>query len=715
MPPTGKPSKRGLPRNAPTSPATPVTPAPAHTPPAPGLAPLTDRQLDAIVRQAGGTEQCPRCKMTVLPGANFCVACGQSMTITVNPATTLYDGRCREIANSLPPTSSQEGLGAKLAALMAEAALPEDVYRGNTPDATLVPNKDQFPPQQPNRKNGQPPHVMVRAGAGTGKTFTLVVGLCWAFRNRVKGLWEKLVSKLGFDPVPSPQQQAVWDEMRESYNARSVQFCAFNRSIVKDFEQKWGWLIDVLNDAGIKLQFRTMHSTGLYPVRKTFNLGAGEQTINKYRVQEIICELLGTDIRVLRASNPLLLEATEELVGLCKLNLSKPLAPTLYGPSDNPTIYDPWADELDRLVAHYDVDVEDDRGKSYRNEIYQLVPRVLEHCKDVKRDMCIDYNDMVWLPVVLDLPVWQHDLLLVDESQDLNRAQQELAKKAGRRLIFVGDSRQAIYGFAGADSESMNRLARDLANTDRDVVELPLTVTRRCGKAIVKEANTVVEDFHAHESNPEGKVSRANYPIRYTGRGVDARAEELPLEQTYIPQVQDVDYIISRVNAPLVKQCFKFLKLGRKASIIGRDIGQGIIKTIKKLEATGVPELVAKVTDWLQHELAKEQAKRHPSEARLITLQDKADCILCFCEGATTVEGVLQRVESIFTDETKVGVRLSSIHRVKGMEAKRVFFIRCKAAPCPHPMAKSSWQKEQEMNLLYVGITRAIEELVYVV
>jgi superfamily I DNA/RNA helicase len=37
-----------------------------------------------------------------------------------------------------------------------------------------------------------------------------------------------------------------------------------------------------------------------------------------------------------------------------------------------------------------------------------------------------------------------------------------------------------------------------------------------------------------------------------------------------------------------------------------------------------------------------------------------------------------------------------------------------KEAPMPHPLGKSPWEREQEYNLLYVAITRAIEELVFV-
>jgi superfamily I DNA/RNA helicase len=58
------------------------------------------------------------------------------------------------------------------------------------------------------------------------------------------------------------------------------------------------------------------------------------------------------------------------------------------------------------------------------------------------------------------------------------------------------------------------------------------------------------------------------------------------------------------------------------------------------------------------------------------------------------------------------GTLLSSIHRAKGLEAKRVFILRSDLLP--HPMAKSEWAKGQEKNLSYVAKTRAIETLVYV-
>ena len=96
-------------------------------------------------------------------------------------------------------------------------------------------------------------------------------------------------------------------------------------------------------------------------------------------------------------------------------------------------------------------------------------------------------------------------------------------------------------------------------------------------------------------------------------------------------------------------------------------------------------------------------------------MQDRHDCLLAFAEGAATVDDVTRRIEAVFTDDRNgKGIKLSSIHKAKGLEAKRVFLLEPHGATVPHPMAKTSWQREQEMNLRYVAITRAIEELVYV-
>jgi superfamily I DNA/RNA helicase len=124
---------------------------------------------------------------------------------------------------------------------------------------------------------------------------------------------------------------------------------------------------------------------------------------------------------------------------------------------------------------------------------------------------------------------------------------------------------------------------------------------------------------------------------------------------------------------------------------------------------------VGKVSDWCDSEVAKEQAKKMPNENKILAVSDKADCVVMFTEGAATVDAVINKIETVFTDEQTVrGIRLSSIHKAKGLEAERVYLLQPKGGEVPHPMAKQPWAREQENNLLYVAITRAINELVYV-
>ena len=77
--------------------------------------------------------------------------------------------------------------------------------------------------------------------------------------------------------------------------------------------------------------------------------------------------------------------------------------------------------------------------------------KLLEQCTGTE-DGCIDFDDMIWLPVVLDLPQRKFDRVFIDECQDLNRSQIELSLRAVKpdgRILAVGDPHQAIYSFRG--------------------------------------------------------------------------------------------------------------------------------------------------------------------------------------------------------------------------------------------------------------------------
>jgi superfamily I DNA/RNA helicase len=128
-----------------------------------------------------------------------------------------------------------------------------------------------------------------------------------------------------------------------------------------------------------------------------------------------------------------------------------------------------------------------------------------------------------------------------------------------------------------------------------------------------------------------------------------------------------------------------------------------------------IVEFIIRLDKWSHDEVEKEQAKASPSESRVAGIQDKRDCLHCFADGANTTEDILRKIDEVFTDNKhNPGVTLSSIHKSKGLEYRRVFFLMPKGAECPCPWVKLPWEKEAERNLRYVGTTRAIEELYYV-
>lgn len=98
----------------------------------------------------------------------------------------------------------------------------------------------------------------------------------------------------------------------------------------------------------------------------------------------------------------------------------------------------------------------------------------------------IDFDDMLYMPVMYNISFDHYNYIFVDESQDTNGIQVEILSRLMAqkcRLVAVGDPHQAIYGFRGADSDAMSRIA-----TRFQCKTFPLSVSYRCPKAVVREA-----------------------------------------------------------------------------------------------------------------------------------------------------------------------------------------------------------------------------------
>jgi ATP-dependent helicase/nuclease subunit A len=99
----------------------------------------------------------------------------------------------------------------------------------------------------------------------------------------------------------------------------------------------------------------------------------------------------------------------------------------------------------------------------------------------------------------------QTQLLLVDECQDTDPLQVELIKalcgKGQERLFFVGDFKQSIYRFRGADPKVFRRLQQETPAAGR----LSLTMNFRSQPAILHFVNALFCNALAPENDPELK------------------------------------------------------------------------------------------------------------------------------------------------------------------------------------------------------------------
>ena len=310
----------------------------------------------------------------------------------------------------------------------------------------------------------------------------------------------------------------------------------------------------------------------------------------------------------------------------------------------------------------------------------------------------VDFTDMVFLPIHYKIDTLKYDIVMIDEAQDLNACQRELMKKAMKpnvgRFIGVGDEKQAIYGFAGADASSFNKL-KEIPNT----IVLPLSVCYRCGTDIINLAKKIMPTI---EASPTAKKGMVDYDSSYKN-------------------LQTGDMVICRNTAPLVSLCMKLLIANKKSYVMGTDISKNLINLVesckKKTEEFSVENVFARIYKEKEKMIANISKKEkitisEAKETQLIdSLSDKIVTLEILSKGCIMADELIDKLKSIFSDDTD-GICLSTIHKSKGLEADRVYIIHSDLMPSKY--AKQDWEIEQEKNLKYVAITRAKSVLGYI-
>jgi superfamily I DNA/RNA helicase len=500
---------------------------------------------------------------------------------------------------------------------------------------------------------GSPANLIVEARAGTGKTTTIV---------------EAVTRWLRANP------------------GRTAVVCAFNKRIADELVRKFGGLLGCnMAQAAYALE-RELGAKGV--VVKTLH-AIGFAAVRRFRDNLVIedrkkADVPRADALALAACGGRAPDAILKLVA--KLHtLGRETAPLATRPGD-----------LTAIMINHDLEPSEEweRAGWPPERVEEAALSAMRRAAEVKSGDTIDYSDMIFLPCVHGWHAPLGDLVVVDEGQDMTVAQLMLAQGAIRRggkAVVVGDPFQAIYGFRGADSGALGRLRREL-----DADKLGLTTTYRCGRAIVALARTLVPDFEAGPDNPEGVV--------------DSVAVEKLVEEA-----APGDFVLSRVNAPLVSLAMACLRAGKRARVAGKDIGKDLAETLRRLKARSVPDLMAKIDAWERKAIARQErrleggaanGKAKAAKAKIERVRDDAEMLRSLAEGADSVAHVLERAESLFSDDglgDRGVVTFSSVHKSKGLEADRVFVLASTLRDT----------NDEERNIAYVAITRAKQRLTW--
>ncbi len=309
---------------------------------------------------------------------------------------------------------------------------------------------------------------------------------------------------------------------------------------------------------------------------------------------------------------------------------------------------------------------------------------------------------------------WRFRHFFVDEFQDINPLQHAVLEtwRGGRSdLCVVGDPRQAIYGWNGAEPG----LLADVEQTYPGIRVIRLQRNFRCSPAIVDAAATVlvasttVDDTLAARP-PSGSIALAGVS--------DERAE-----------------------AELVAARLRQLHLPGRSwgsmAVLARTNGQ-LEPIAAALDAARIPNVLTARPPALADDPARRAlllAARAQSTAELLSgwARDLDDGIERVADSRLhrRLAGAVRRYLTSFPDGTGAAfldwfeltegaderrrtshqVELLTFHAAKGREWRTVAVVGVEAGLVPHSTASTAEAAAEEARLLYVALTRASDEL----
>lgn len=412
-------------------------------------------------------------------------------------------------------------------------------------------------------------------------------------------------------------------------------------------------------------------------------------------------------------------------------------------------------DQFNQIFMDYSAEVV---GQVYRE--YQL---------KLRKNKAMDFDDLLLLthellthrPLILEKYQRKYTQILVDEFQDTNTAQYQIAKLLAQKtqnITVVGDFAQSIYSWRGADIGNLNKFKRDFKNCKEFHLEqnyrstqqildyafsiisqntthpiLHLRTTNKKGEDVViyeaadeqDEAFFIIDEMRRYIAlHPEASLG-VLYRTNAQSRIIEEALLHASMPYVLIggtrfydrKEVKDVlSYLRFLVN-PLDEVAIERLQKIGKTRFNKLKLEYVKIKErVESIPTAELMEIVFNATGYLElYDI------NDPDEyARLENIKELKSVALRFPDIFLFLEQVAL-VESEYSEQEKAqkksaddmsGVSLMTLHQAKGLEFDYVWVIGLEEGLLPHSRSVDDlYQLEEERRLFYVGITRARRKL----
>ena len=347
----------------------------------------------------------------------------------------------------------------------------------------------------------------------------------------------------------------------------------------------------------------------------------------------------------------------------------------------------------------------------------------------------MSFSDQIWLPSVLNLKLNRYQIAFIDEIQDLsvtkgNLYRSLLVDDGTETVVLVGDTRQGIMGWAGADRRAVVKNAEA-----SNCIPYPMTYSWRGSSEVVRSANYAMLEAtdQARKLWPTHPFPRfsdhqspdlESWPVGIEQETIDPRDLVAKIQAIRAENPDATQAIVSRLNGsigPIAKMLVK------KGIPITTPDSSEMLKSIKWV-------LTAyKSNEYAWQTLAKqrldEAIKRAGGDKKAAEMDDLYVKAMDEIDLARSLIQMYPKqgisnfkipefnkwVKNDLFRDSGNPVHLTSVHRYKGAEADYVYVLRSISHEdavkeiflLDHLMHKSPQTAQEELCILYVALTRA--------